>query len=74
VSRPLRDHGPYSDEQHVLFVPTAGQYRLIERRGAAPAPGDTVALSGGARFRVVRIGPFPLPGTRIACAYLEPLA
>jgi hypothetical protein len=75
VSEALRDHElarSYSDERHVLFVPAAAGYRLIERTGAVPAPGEDVRLSGGTRFRVLRVGPSPLPGSRIACAYLEP--
>lgn len=71
---PRRERVSYDHEQHVLFVPGSSQYRLIERRGAAPAPGEVVALSGGARFRVLRVGPSPLPGTRAACAYLEQLS
>ena len=60
-------------ELHVLFVPAADQYRLIERKGAAPAAGDVVRVSGGARFRVLRVGPSPLPGHTVPCVYLEQL-
>jgi hypothetical protein len=61
------------DELHVLFVPTADQYRLIERKGAAPVAGEVVRVSGGARFRVLRVGPSPLPGNAVPCVYLEQL-
>jgi hypothetical protein len=67
------DDAEQSDELHVLFVPTADQYQLIERKGAAPAEGEVVRVSGGARFRVLRIGPSPLPGKAVPCVYLERL-
>jgi hypothetical protein len=62
-----------SDELHVLFVPGVDQYRLIERKGVAPAAGEVVRVSGGARFRVIRVGPSPLPGHTVPCVYLEQL-
>jgi hypothetical protein len=68
-----RESGEHADDLHVLFVPTADQYRLIERRGAAPVVGDVVRVSGGARFRVLRVGPSPLPGNAAPCVYLEQL-
>jgi len=68
------DRRAYTDERHVLFVPAAGRYELLERRGPAPEVGAVVALSGGRRFRVLRVGPAPFPGDASACVYLEPLA
>jgi hypothetical protein len=78
MAQVVQDPGPgetpeQSDELHVLFVPTADQYRLIERKGAAPAVGEVVRVSGGARFRVLRVGPSPLPGNAVPCVYLEQL-
>lgn len=53
----------------LLFVPTAGGYRLADA-GAAPAAGARVELPEGA-FRVLRLGPSPLPGDARRCAFLE---
>ena len=55
---------------HVLFVPTATGYTLVEQDGAAPDPGDVVKLDTD-RFVVRRLGPSPLPGPTRRCAYLE---
>ncbi len=55
---------------HVLFVPSANGYTLLEQDGAAPEAGDVVELDGG-RFVVRRLGPSPLPCPRRRCAYLE---
>ena len=55
---------------HVLFVPSAAGYTLLERDGVAPEAGDTVEVDGS-RYVVRRHGPSPLPGPRRRCAYLE---
>ena len=67
--------GPdYSDSTaHLLFVSGYGGYELLERQGPPPAPGSTVqvALEGGSvTYVVTRVGASPLPGPRLACAYL----
>ena len=59
-----------SEAAHVLFVPSATGYTLLERDGVAPEAGDTVEVDGG-RYIVRRHGPSPLPGPRRRCAYLE---
>lgn len=59
-----------AEASHVLFVPTATGYTLVEQDGAAPEAGDLVELDTG-RFVVRRLGPSPLPGPRRRCAYLE---
>jgi hypothetical protein len=46
---------------HVLLLGHPEGYRLLERDGAAPAPGDEVE-AGGARYRVLNRGSSPLPG------------
>jgi chromosome segregation ATPase len=74
------DPGPatvtYEADAHLLFVPARNRYLLVERPGSPPAPGDTLELEvedAGGRFLVSRIGRAPLPGRRLACAYLEPV-
>jgi len=61
----------YSEERHTLFVPGTGGYQAVERSGPAPEPGAEVAMSDEARFRVVRIGPSPLPGETHPHVYLD---
>ena len=61
---------PKSEAAHVLFVPSATGYSLLERDGVAPEAGDRVELDGS-RYVVRRHGPSPLPGPRRRCAYLE---
>lgn len=61
---------PKSEAAHVLFVPSATGYTLVERDGVAPEAGDVVDVDG-ASFVVRRHGPSPLPGPRRRCAYLE---
>jgi hypothetical protein len=61
---------PKSEAAHVLFVPSATGYALLERDGVAPEAGDIVEVDG-ARYVVRRHGPSPLPGPRRRCAYLE---
>ena len=54
----------------LLFVTTPSGYRLVEPGGGIPARGDRVQLAEGS-FRVLRLGPSPLPGDRRRCAFLE---
>lgn len=54
----------------VAFVGSPEGYRLAEREGAAPGRGERVEV-GGTPFRVLRLGPSPLPGDRRRCAFLE---
>ena len=54
----------------LLFVASPSGYRLAEPTGAALSPGDRVELVDGA-YRVLRLGPSPLPGDRRRCAFLE---
>ena len=55
---------------HLLFVPTAGRYVLVDRDGRVPAAGEDVEAND-ARFRVSRVAPSPLPGDARRCAYLQ---
>lgn len=61
---------PRGEAAHVLFVPSATGYTLVERDGVAPEAGDIVEVDGGS-YVVRRHGPSPLPGPRRRCAYLE---
>ncbi|MGZ8782195.1 MAG: hypothetical protein ACXWZB_01710, partial [Gaiellaceae bacterium] len=61
---------PRSEAVHVLFVPSATGYTLVERDGPAPDAGELVEVDGE-RFEVRRLGPSPLPGPSRRCAYLE---
>ena len=54
----------------VLFVATPSGYRLVDSGGTELERGDRVELSEGS-FRVLRLGPSPLPGDRRGCAFLE---
>ena len=54
----------------LLFVASPTGYRLAEHTGAALSPGDRVQLVDGT-YRVLRLGPSPLPGDRRRCAFLE---
>jgi hypothetical protein len=60
---------------HLVLVPTAGGYELVERPGSPPLVGGEVEdiLAGGWRFVTSKIGRSPLPRDRRPCAYLQPL-
>lgn len=59
-------------DAHVAILP-AGGYRLLEREGAPPEPGDEIEAEG-AHYRVTRVGSSPLPGDDRRCAFLEALS
>jgi len=69
-----RHHDHADDPAHLLFVPGNEGYRLVEQDGPPPAPGTTVELpeddGTAVRLLVTKVGSSPLPGTRLACAYL----
>ena len=69
-----RHHDHAEDPTHLLFVPGREGYRLVEQDGPPPAPGSTLELEdddgSAVRLTVTKIGASPLPGTRLACAYL----
>jgi hypothetical protein len=56
-------------DSHVAFAIDNG-YRLLEREGAAPETGETVALDEG-MHRCLRVTVSPLPGDPRRCAVLE---
>ena len=63
-------HNPSPPEGWVTFVPSPSGYRLAERDGVPPGRGAVVDVDG-MPFRVLRLGPSPLPGDRRRCAFLE---
>ena len=61
------------DSSHLLFIPGADGYRLLEQKGPPPAPGSTLVVENDgrrSRLLVAKVGAAPLPGVRLACAYL----
>jgi DNA repair exonuclease SbcCD ATPase subunit len=56
-------------DRHVLFLPGAEKYALLERSGPPPAQDAQVEVAGET-YTVLRLGPAPLPD-RVACAFLE---
>ncbi|HXG75279.1 MAG TPA: hypothetical protein VNJ53_01785 [Gaiellaceae bacterium] len=58
-------------EAQLLFVPGPA-YRLVEVERPPLAAGAAVAVEG-VPYRVLRVGPSPLPGDPRRCAYLEPV-
>jgi chromosome segregation ATPase len=72
-----RSHHPdehAEDPSHLLFIPGADGYRLLEQEGPPPAPGSTLefAEDDGTRSRllVAKVCAAPLPSVRLKCAYL----
>ena len=55
---------------HLLFVPTATGYVVVERDGPPPRPGDEVVVDGSA-YRVQRHRRSPLPADPRACLIVE---
>jgi hypothetical protein len=61
------------DERHLRFISTSTGYRLVEMEGPPPSSGATVAISEQlGPFRVMKLGPSPLPNDDRICAYLAP--
>lgn len=54
----------------VAFVDSPAGYRLLVNHGPPPSRGAAVELDGGA-YRVLRLGPSPLPCDPRRCAFLE---
>jgi hypothetical protein len=68
---------PAVSASHLLFVPTATRYVLVERDGPPPAPGSGVDVSEAGvagSFVVARLGRAPLPSEvePRPCAFLLP--
>jgi hypothetical protein len=58
------------DGSWLAFVPSAHGYTLIVQPGLLPPPGNELDLDG-ARYRVLRHAPSPLPGDGRRCAVVE---
>jgi hypothetical protein len=58
---------------HLVFVPTADGYALLERPGDPPLrrelDGEELGLNG--RFRILKVAASPLPSDERNCVYLE---
>jgi hypothetical protein len=68
---PVAASRKYDRSSHLLWIPAPDGYRLLEREGRAPRPGESVEVDGVQRRLVVaRLGPSPYGSSRIACAYL----
>jgi hypothetical protein len=59
------------ETEHVALT-AAGAYRLLEREGPAPAPGEAVELEDGV-YRCIRLTASPFPADARRCALLERL-
>jgi hypothetical protein len=57
---------------HLLFVPSASGYALIDFAGPDP-PSGTVLDIEGVRYVVRRVGASPFPGGRLRCVFVEPV-
>jgi hypothetical protein len=62
---------PQQASSHLLFVPTAARYLLVERDGSSPRPGDELDVpEADGRFLVAKVGPAPFPAEPRSCAFL----
>ena len=69
--RPVRPRREASSPHgFVLFVPTTAGYRLATPNGLVPDQGERLRVED-VWYRVLRLGPSPLPGDRRRCAFLE---
>ncbi len=57
---------------HLLFVPSASGYALIEFPGPDP-PSGTLLDIDGVSYIVHRVGASPFPGSRLRCVFVEPV-
>ena len=62
-----------AEVRHLLFVSKPSGYELREREGDPPAVG-TELEEDGARMRVTKIAPSPLPADPRLCAYAQPIS
>jgi hypothetical protein len=60
---------PPVDHGHLLLLPTAAGYRLVERPGAPPAAGERLDHEG-VTFAALNHGASPLPADRRPCVLL----
>jgi hypothetical protein len=70
VARLARGAQPARPPGHVLFLPTADGYEVIEADDDPPHVGQLILLEHGC-FRVQRAGRSPFPRDRRVCLFLE---
>jgi hypothetical protein len=61
---------PAEPDGFVLFVPTREGYRLVDNGSLTPEPGERLRVEEE-WYRVLRLGPSPLPGDPRRCVFLE---
>jgi hypothetical protein len=72
---PKVELAPVQPSSHLLFVPTAKRYLLVERDGPPPAPGEEVELPEvPGPLMVTKVGRSPYPDNGRPCAFLLPLS
>ena len=59
-----------AEGSHLLFVWKPNGYELREQDGEPPTVGSEVDYDG-AKLRVSKVAPSPLPGDARICAYLQ---
>src|SRR5262245_50220344 len=70
---PIQHAPAESNGGHLLFVPSAEGYELVEGAGESPGLGELLELEGHpGRYAVTRLVRSPLPGDGRPCALLEP--
>jgi hypothetical protein len=70
VSEPSSNENSGRGRNHLLFVWSPTGYQLAEHEGEPPAVGDEIEHADR-RYRVIKLGPSPLPGDKRVCAYLQ---
>ena len=60
-----------AENGYLVFVWKTSGYELQERSGELPQVGAQVEEEDGARYRVTKVAPSPLPGDTRRCAYLQ---
>jgi hypothetical protein len=62
---------PEPPSSHLLFVPTAARYLLVERDGAPPEPGERLEVPDvRGLFHVQKVSRAPVPDETRPCAFL----
>lgn len=65
--------GNGESNEHLRFISSPSGYKLVEAKGRPPSAGSTVVVpEQDGSFRVMKLGPSPLPQDDRVCAYLAP--
>jgi hypothetical protein len=60
-------------DAHLRFISSPSGYELVEAQGRPPSAGSTIVVPEQVgSFRVMKLGPSPLPHDNRVCAYLAP--